>query len=230
MIGSPIINFIKSDVHFGSPPMKRVLIVDEHQLIRQGLKSILDEPRGGTIFGEASSALEAIRLAREQDWDIVTLALSLGEQSGLEVLKELKHIHPRLPILVLSRHREEQCVRRALKAGATGYVTKDSSCRELVKAVNNVIEGKLYVSPDLAEKAMADPRQGPVRPLHQTLSYREYEVMTLIASGKTIKEVATMLSLSDKTVSTYRTRILEKMQMKTSAELTHYAIQNRLVD
>jgi two-component system invasion response regulator UvrY len=210
--------------------MKRVLIVDEHQLIRQGLKHILDEPKGETIFGEANSALEAIRLAREQDWDIVTLALSLGGQSGLEVLKELKQIHPRLPILVLSRHREEQYVRYALKAGATGYVTKDSPCRELVKAVNNVIEGKPYVSPDLAVKAMADSRQGPVRPLHQTLSYREYEVMTLIASGKTIKEVATLLSLSDKTVSTYRTRILEKMQMKSSAELTHYAIQNGLVD
>jgi two-component system invasion response regulator UvrY len=210
--------------------MKRVLIVDDHQLVRQGLKRILDDPQGETIFGEASTALDAIKLAEEQDWDIVTVPLSLGGQSGLDVLKELKHIRPRLPILVLSRRHGEQYIRQALKAGAGGYVTKDSPSVELVRAVENVMKGKLYVSPALAEAAMAGLRQGPVRLLHEALSHREYEVITLIASGKRIKEIASLLSLSDKTVSTYRKRILDKMRMKTNAELTNYAIKNRIVD
>lgn len=204
--------------------------MDDQQLIRQGVKRILVNPQGETIFGEASTALDAIKQAEEQDWDIVTLPLSLGGQSGLDVLKELKHIRPRLPILVLSKHHGEQYIRHALKAGAGGYVTKDSPCAELVRAVNNVMEGKLFISPALAETAMAGLRQDPVRLLHEALSYREYEVITLIASGKTIKEIATRLSLSDKTVSTYRKRILEKMRMKTNAALTHYAIKNRIVD
>src|SRR5437763_1401819 len=208
----------------------KVLIIDDHEVVRDGVKKILGEQSGTTTFGEASTAQEAIRLAREQDWDVAVLDISLGSRSGLEVLKELKQIRPKLPVLILSMHSEEQYARRAFKAGAAGYITKDSPRAELVKAVNKVIEGGRYVSPALAEKLIIDLGRGTDRPPHETLSDREFEVLRLIASGKTVGEIASLLSLSDKTISTYRARILEKMGMKTNAELTHYAVQNKLVE
>ena len=210
--------------------MKRILIVDDHEVLRDGVKRIFDKQPGTTIFGEASTIQEALGLVREQDWDVVMLDISLGDRSGLEVLKELKRIRPRLPVLILSMHSEEQFARRAFKAGAAGYITKDSPRAELVKAVNKVIGGGRYVSLALAERLVVDFERGTDRPPHETLSDREFEVMRLIASGKTVGEIAEMLSLSDSTISTYRARILEKMGMKTNAELTHYAIQNKLVD
>lgn len=167
---------------------------------------------------------------REQDWDIVVLDISLGGRSGLEVLKEIKQIRPRLPVLILSMHSEEQFARRAFRAGADGYITKDSPRSELVKAIMKVTEGGSYVSSALAEKLVVDLRRDTDRPPHETLSDREYEVMRLIASGKTIGEIADLLSLSNNTISTYRSRILDKMGMKTSAELTHYVIQKNLLD
>jgi two-component system, NarL family, invasion response regulator UvrY len=210
--------------------MQRVLIVDDHAVLREGVKRVLEKRPDEMTFGEAGTAPEAIRLAREQDWDVVVLDLSLGGRSGLEVLKELKQMRPRLPVLVLSMHSEEQFARRAFKAGAAGYITKDSPRAELVKAVRKVAKGGTYVSPSLAEKLVVDLRRGDDRAPHETLSDREFEVMRLIASGKTVREIAAVLSLSDNTISTYRARILEKMGMKTNAELTHYAIQNKLVD
>jgi two-component system, NarL family, invasion response regulator UvrY len=209
--------------------MLRVLIVDDHEVLRDGVKRVLDKQPGTVTFGEAGTAPEALRLAREQEWDVVVLDLSLGGRSGLEVLKELRQLRPRLPVLVLSMHSEEQFARRAFKAGAAGYITKDSPRAELLKAVKKVSEGGTYVSPALAEKLVLDLRRDDRAP-HETLSDREFEVMRLIASGKTVKEIAGILSLSDNTISTYRARILEKMGMKTNAELTHYAIQNRLVE
>jgi DNA-binding NarL/FixJ family response regulator len=208
----------------------KVLIIDDHEVVRDGVKKILGEQPGTTTFGEASNASEAVRLAREQNWDVAVLDISLGGRSGLEILKELKQIRPKLPVLILSMHSEEQYARRAFKAGAAGYITKDSTRAELVKAVNKVIEGGRYVSPALAEKLIFDLGRGTDRPPHETLSDREFEVLHLIASGKTVGEIAALLSLSDKTISTYRARILEKMGMKTNAELTHYAVQNKLVD
>ncbi|HEY0321204.1 MAG TPA: response regulator transcription factor [Pyrinomonadaceae bacterium] len=210
--------------------MKRILIVDDHEVVRDGVKRIFDKQPGSTIFGEAGTAPEALRLAREQDWDVVVLDLSLGGRSGLEVLKELKQIRPRLPVLILSMHSEEQFARRAFKAGAAGYITKDSPRSELVKAINKVSKGERYISPALAERLVVDLGRGTDRPPHEALSNREFEVMRLIASGTTVSEIADLLSLSSGTISTYRTRILEKMGMKTNAELTHYAIQNKLVD
>jgi DNA-binding NarL/FixJ family response regulator len=210
--------------------MKKLLIVDDHEVVREGVKKILDEQPGPITFGEASTASEVLRLVREQDWDIVVLDLSLGERSGLEVLKELKQLRPRLPVLILSMHSEEQYARRAFKAGAAGYITKGSPREELVTAINKVIEGGVYISPALAERLVIDLGSDTDRAPHEALSNREFEVMRLIASGKTVGEIAAMLSLSDKTISTYRARILEKMGMKTSAEITHYAIQNKLVD
>jgi DNA-binding NarL/FixJ family response regulator len=210
--------------------MKKILIVDDHDVVREGVKKILDEQPGPITFGEASTASEVLRLVREQDWDIVVLDLTLGERSGLEALKELKQIRPRLPVLILSMHSEEQYARRAFKAGAAGYITKGSPREELVKAINKVIGGGVYISPALAERLAIDLGSDTERAPHEALSDREFEVMRLIASGKTVGEIAEMLSLSDKTISTYRARILEKMGMRTSAELTHYAIQNKLVD
>ncbi len=210
--------------------MKRILIIDDHAVVRDGVKKIFDEQPGAVSFGEASSGLEALQLARQQDWDLAVLDLSLGNQSGLDVLKGLKQIRPRLPVLILSMHSEEQYVHRAFKAGASGYITKDSSRAELAKAVNKLAAGGMYITSALAERLVFDLGRGSDRPPHETLSDREFEVMRLIASGKTVTEIAGLVSLSDKTISTYRARLLEKMRMKTNAELTRYAIQNKLVD
>jgi DNA-binding NarL/FixJ family response regulator len=207
--------------------MKRILIVDDHEVLRDGVKRVFEKQADTAIFGEASRVEEALRLVRQQDWDLAVLDISLGGRSGLEVLKELKQIRPRLPVLVLSMHSEEQFARRALKAGASGYITKDSPRAELIKAVNKVMRGERYLSSTVAEKLIFDLDQGRER--HEVLSNREFEVLRLIGSGKTVREIAATLSLSGSTISTYRARILEKMGMKTNAELTHYAIHNNLV-
>ena len=211
--------------------MKRILLIDDHEVVRAGVKRIFDkQPEGTVLFGEASTAPEALALVREQDWDAVVLDLSLGGRDGLEVLKELKQIRPRLPVLILSMHSEELFARRAFRAGASGYVTKDIPRSELIGAINRVIGGGTYVSPALAEELVVDLRRGTDRPLHELLSDREFEVMRLIAAGKTVSEIAQILSLSVGTISTYRMRILEKMEMNTNAELTRYALQNGLVE
>jgi DNA-binding NarL/FixJ family response regulator len=210
--------------------MKKILILDDHEVVREGVKKILNEQLGAVTFGEANTAPEALRLVREQDWDVVVLDISLGDRSGLELLKELKQIRPRLPVLILTMHSEKEYARRAFMAGATGYITKGSPSAELVKAINKMIKGGVYISPALAERLVIDLGSGTNRAPHEALSDREFEVTRLIASGKTVGAIAEMLNLSDKTISTYRTRILEKMGMKTNAELTHYAIQNKLVD
>jgi two-component system invasion response regulator UvrY len=210
--------------------MKRILIIDDHAVVRDGVKKIFDEQPETVIFGEAGTRLEALQLTREQPWDLAVLDLSLGNHSGLEVLKELKQIRPELPVLILSMHSEEQYARRAFKAGASGYITKDSSRAELAKAVNKVAAGGRYVTSALAEILVFDLGRGSDLPPHQSLSDREFEVMRLIGSGKTVTEIAALLSLSDKTVSTYRSRLLEKMGMTTTAELMRYVIQNKLVE
>jgi len=210
--------------------MMRILIADDHAVVRDGVKKILEELPGEVTYGEARTAQEALRLVHEENWDIVVLDISLGERSGLEVLKELKQVRPKLPVLILSMHSEEQYASRAFKAGAAGYITKDSSRAELIKAINKVIKGGRYVSLTLAEKLVFDMERGTDRPPHEALSDREFEVMSLIALGKTVSEIAEMLSLSDKTISTYRARILKKMGMNTNAELTRYALKNGLVD
>jgi two-component system, NarL family, invasion response regulator UvrY len=209
--------------------MTKMLIVDDHTVVRDGVKRMFDEQPGTVAFGEASTLYEAIKLVREQDWDIVVLDLALGASSGLEVLQELKKLRPKLPVLILSMYAEEQYARRAFKAGASGYITKDCTRAELVGAVTTVLHGRKYVSPTLAELLIIDLERGTAQPLHETLSTREFEVMCLIASGKTVSEIANILALSVKTISTYRARILEKMGLKTNAAITHYAIQNKLV-
>ena len=209
--------------------MTKILVVDDHTVVRDGIKRMFDERPGAVAFGEASTLHAAITLVREQDWDIVVLDLALGASSGLEVLQELKQLRPKLPVLILSMYAEEQYARRAFKAGASGYITKDCTRAELVGAITTVLHGRKYVSPTLAELLISDLERGTDQPPHETLSTREFEVMCLIASGKTASEIANILALSGKTISTYRARILEKMGLKTNAAITHYAIQNKLV-
>jgi two-component system invasion response regulator UvrY len=208
----------------------RILIVDDHAVVRYGVKKILEQQPCEPEFGEASTGYEALKLVSEERWDAVVLDISLGGRNGLEVLKELKQIRPRLPVLIFSMHSEEEYARRAFKTGAAGYITKGTSGSELIKAINKVVEGGKYISPTLAEYLVLDMQRSTDKPPHEFLSDREFEVMCLIASGKTVSQIAELLSLSDKTISTYRARILEKMGMKTNAELTHYAINNELAE
>src|SRR6185369_11177639 len=174
--------------------MTRILIVDDHEVVRDGVKKLFEGQPGTITFGEAGTAPEALKLAAEQEWDGVVLDLSLRGRDGLELLKELKQSQPRLPVLILSMHSEEQYARRAFKAGAAGYITKDSPGAELVKAINKVIKGERYVSPALAEKLVIDLAKGSDGPPHELLSDREFQVMCLIASGKTVSEIAELLT------------------------------------
>ena len=208
--------------------MKKILIIDDYELLREGVMRVFDKQLERPVFGEASNGPEAMRLVREQHWDVAVLDISLGDRNGLDVLRELKQIRPRLPVLMLSMHSGEQFARRAFKAGAAGYITKDSPRAEFVTAVNKVMSGGRYVSPAVAEEFIFDLDLRSGFP-HEALSEREFEVLRLIASGKTVSKIATILLLSESTISTYRRRILEKMEMKTNAELTHYSIRNKLV-
>jgi two-component system, NarL family, invasion response regulator UvrY len=207
--------------------MLKILTIDDHEVVRRGLKDMFT--RESATFGEARSGAEAVDLVRKQPWDIAVLDISLGGRSGLEVLSELKQLRPRMPVLILSMHAEEQYAVRAFKAGASGYINKASSGEELRKAILKIIKGGQYVGPSLAEKIVVQLSQ-PGKVPHENLSNREFEVLCSIASGQTVKEIAAKLSLSDKTISTYRRRILDKMDMRTNAELTHYAIRNGLVE
>ena len=207
----------------------RILITDDHAVVRQGLKQILAEEFKRAEFGEAGSAQEAIERVWKENWDVVVLDITMPGRSGLEVLKEIKKTKPKLPVLVLSMHPEDQFAVRLLKIGASGYMTKESAPNELVGAVKKVMAGGRYISGSLAEKMASYLAIDVQTPPHERLSDREFLVLRLIASGKTPTMIAKELGLSVKTISTYRMRILEKMDMANNAELTHYAIQNNLV-
>ena len=209
--------------------MIKVLIADDHAIVRRGLKQILSEVPDMTVAGEASNAQGVLAAIGAYDWDVVVLDITMPGRSGLDVLKDVKLEKPKLPILVLSIHPEVQYALRVLKAGASGYMTKESAPDELVEAIRKVYRGGKFVSQSLAERLAGDLERDINRAPHETLSDREYEVMCMIASGKTVKEIAQHLSLSVKTVSTYRVRVLEKMNLKTNAELTTYAMENQLV-
>jgi len=208
----------------------RILITEDHAVMREGLKLILADHFKKAQFGEASNATEALDLVWKEKWDVVVLDITMPGRSGLEVLKEIKRSRPHLPVLILSMHPEDQFAVRLLKAGAAGYLTKESAGEELVGAIKKVVGGGRYISPSLAERLASyltiDVRKAP----HERLSDREFSILRMIASGKQVSEIAKELSLSVSTVSTYRSRILEKMTMKNNAELTHYALQKGLVD
>lgn len=207
----------------------KILLTDDHAVVRQGLKLILADHFRRAVFGEARNAQEAFDLVARQKWDVVVLDVTMPGRSGLEVLKEMKRMRPRMPVLVLSMHPEDQFAVRMLKTGAAGYLTKDSAGDELVGAIQKVMSGGRYVSSSLAERMASyldlDIHKAP----HERLTNREFLVLRMIASGRTVSQIAQELSLSVKTISTYRARLLEKMDMKNNAELTHYALQKGLV-
>ncbi len=210
--------------------MIRVLIADDHVVVRQGLKQIL----GGTpellVAGEATNGQEVLDKVRAEAWDVVVLDISMPDRSGLDILKQLRSERPELPVLVLSMHSEDQYAMRVLKAGANGYLTKDSAADELVKAIRKVVRGGTFVSEFLAEKLAFELGADSSRLPHEALSDREFQVLRQIAAGKSVTEIAAQLCLSVKTVSTYRTRMLEKMNLGTNVELFRYAIRHHLID
>jgi two-component system, NarL family, invasion response regulator UvrY len=207
-----------------------VLIADDHPLVRSGLKHVLEQEPDFTTPGEAENATQVLQKITEKPWDAVILDIAMPGRSGLETVSEIKRLHPNIPVLILSMHSEEQFAVRAIKAGASGYLTKSNAPEELVKAIRQIVTGKKYVSSSLAEVLANVIESGEQRNLHDILSDREYHVVCAIASGKSISQIAEETSLSVKTVSTYRARALEKMSMRTNAELTRYAIRNGLVE
>jgi two-component system invasion response regulator UvrY len=208
----------------------RILIVDDHPIVRQGLKQTLaDAAEIGEIV-EAATPQEALDLVRQRKWDAVILDIGLPGRGGLEVLKDIKREVPRLPVLILSMHAEDQYAVRAVRAGAAGYLTKGAATESLIAAVRKVASGGRYISPELAERLATELTVDPDHPLHASLSDREFDVLRSIASGQTVGDIAERLSLSVKTVSTYRARILEKMQLKNNAELMRYVLTNHLLD
>jgi DNA-binding NarL/FixJ family response regulator len=210
--------------------MIRVLIADDHAIFRLGLKDLLTEEFQKVTFAEARDANEALDQVRKQYWDIVILDISMPGKSGLDILDEIRRARPKLPVLLLSMHPEEQFARRALKSGAAGYLTTESVPDELKRAVRKALAGGRYVSTALAEKLAWDLGSKIEVPIHDLLSDREFQVLRMVASGKTVKDIAEELALSVKTVSTYRTRILEKTRMRNNAELIRYAVQSHLVE
>jgi DNA-binding NarL/FixJ family response regulator len=208
----------------------RVLIADDHPLLRSGLKHLLEQEPDFCPPGEAENSDQVLEKISERAWDAIVLDIAMPGRNGLETLHEIRKRRPSLPVLMLSMHSEEQFAIRAIKAGASGYLTKSDAPSELVRAIRRVLAGKKYVSATLAETLANAIEAGEERPLHETLSDREYLVVCRIASGKSVTDIAEETGLSVKTISTYRARALEKMKMHSSAELMNYAIRNGLVD
>lgn len=209
--------------------MIHVLIADDHEVVRRGLKDILESERGMRVVAEAASGTEAIALASKTRLDAIVLDISMPGMSGLDALKELKVTCPNVPVLILSIYPEEQYAVRVLKAGAAGYLTKDTAPEELVAAVRKVISGRKYVSPTLAERLARELEEGIDKQPHERLSDREFQLLLMIARGRTVSEIALELSLSVKTVSTYRSRVLEKMGMRNNAEIMRYVMDRNLL-
>lgn len=210
--------------------MTRILIADDHAIVRQGLKQILADAPDLTVVGEAQNGVEAIRMLREQPYDLLLLDIAMPGKNGVEVLKQIKREMPQLPVLILSMYPAEQYAVRLIKAGAASYLTKESAPEQLIDAVRAVSQGKRYIGADVADLLAKAIGRDTDQPRHQDLSDREFEILRLIASGNTVTEIAQALVLSVKTVSTYRTRLLEKMNIKNNSELTLYAIKNHLIE
>ena len=210
--------------------MIKVLITDDHPIVRQGIKQVLEDCSDIKVLDEVGEGNELIKKIIENDYDVILLDISLPGRNGLDLLKEIKSLKPKLYVLMLSMHPEEQYAIRALKLGASGYLTKSSITDELITAIRKAALGKKYITPSLAEKLAFDIDIDSDKPLHHNLSDRELEVMCLLAKGKTLSDIANDLSLSSKTISTYRERILTKMSMTNTAEIIRYAIKNKLVE
>lgn len=209
--------------------MIRILIADDHTIVRRGLKQILLEEFPFAFIEEVGDAEELIKKVMNEEWSVVISDLSMPGRSGLESLQQIKQYHPKLPVLILSIHPEEHYAIRVLKAGASGYLNKDLAPEELVKAVNCVLAGKRYITSSIAEKLASSLDFNSEKVPHEFLSDREFEVLKLIAAGKSVSDIAEQFSLSVTTVSTYRARIMSKMNLKTNADLTLYAIEHDLL-
>ena len=211
--------------------MIRALVCDDHAVVRRGLREFLAESPDVAATGEASTGREALERVRSEKWDVLVLDINLPDTSGLDVLQEVKREFPNLPVLILTIYAEEQYAARAFRAGASGYITKQGAPEELLGAIRKVVSGGRYIPPSLAERLVLSSDPGAVhRPPHESLSAREFQVFRLLASGRTVSQVAASLNLSVKTISTYRTRILEKMVLETNAELVVYAVRNGIVE
>ena len=208
----------------------KILIVDDHAVVRKGIKLILSELDEPIVTGQAGNGSEAMRLIREESWDMVLLDIGLPGKNGIEVLKQIKAEYKKLPVLMLSMYPDDQYAMRALRAGAAGYMSKEAAADELLQIIAKVRNGGRYISPELAEKLLFELDDNADELPHLALSDREFEVLRHIASGRSVSEIAILLSLSVKTISTYRARLLEKMKMKHNAEMTHYAIKHHLVE
>ena len=208
----------------------RVLIADDHAVVRQGLKQILELDRTAEVVGEAKNGNEALQLARKVEWDLAILDYSMPGRSGLDLIKDIKREYPKRPVLILSMHPEELHATRVLKAGGAGYINKESASEELLTAIRKVMNGGRYVSAALAERFAFELAPETQRPPHETLSDREYRVMWLLACGKPINQIAKEMFLSPNTVSTYRARILKKLQVMNNAQLVQYAIKHQLAE
>lgn len=208
--------------------MIRIITVDDHAVVRRGLKQIIEEEPDMKVVGEARDGRDAISVIRQADCDVVILDITLPGISGIEVLHHLRHEHPDLPVLIMSMHEEEQYALRVLKAGASGYLKKDSIPEELIKAIRKIIAGGKYISPSFSETLIPGQKLSE-NPLHENLSNREFQIMCMIARGTALKDIGETLCISGKTVSTYRTRILEKMGMKTNADIVGYALKHKLI-
>ena len=208
----------------------KVLIADDHAIVREGLRQICAGSKDIMVAGNAANGLEAIKLAREGNGDVLLLDIVLPDRNGIDILKQIRKEQPELPVLILSIHREDQYAIRALKAGAAGFLNKQAAPAELLAAIRQAASGRKYVSPSLAQELANQIGFDHETPLHETLSDREYQTMVMIASGKTVSDIAAELTLSVKTISMYRSRVLSKMKMRHNAELTHYALKNSLVE
>ena len=210
--------------------MIKVLVADDHAVVRKGLKQIISETPDMIVSGEASNGLEVIKKIKSGKYDVVVLDISMPGKSGLDVLREIKTLNLNLPVLILSMHPEDQYAVRLLQSGASGYLSKERAPRELVTAIRKVSQGGKYITSNVAEELASEIEFDYTIPPHERLSNREFQVMCLIASGKTVTEIAHELFLSAKTISTYRSRILLKMRMSSNAQLTHYAVKNGLIE
>lgn len=207
----------------------RILIADDHEVVRKGLKTIIADHRDMTVTGEAENGIDVLNIVGKQDFDLILLDFDMPEKNGLDTLIELKGLYPKLPVIILSIFPEDHYGTRFLKAGASGYLGKSSASDQLVEAIRKVAGGGKYVSPNLADKLVSDLNRDSDKPLHESLTDREFQVFTMIANGKKLKHIAEELCLSINTISTYRGRILQKMGMKSNAEVIHYAIDNHLI-
>ncbi|MES2049031.1 MAG: response regulator transcription factor [Pseudomonadota bacterium] len=208
----------------------KLLIVDDHAVVREGLKQIIGSAQNMAVIGEAETGLEAIKLSRQLEYHIMLLEIALPDRNGIEVLKQIKKESPQISVIMFSGHREDQYAIRALKSGASGYLNKQCSTAQIITAIRQVASGLKYISPALAQEMANNLNQEFEGQLHKTLSDREFQTLTMIASGKSVSDIARELSLSVKTISEYRARLLLKMKLRHNAELTHYAIKNELVE